>query len=77
MATQKEMNKTNCETGTGCGCPCHKATGVLTIIFGLIFLLGAFDLISQHAVSIAWPIIVILVGAKKVTQGMCKCCKMG
>ncbi len=66
-----------CKAGEGCCCPCHKMKAVFVFLFGLVFLLGAFDVISQHLVSIAWPIIVMLAGLKMMCKGMCKCCKEG
>ncbi len=61
----------------GCACPCHKSVGVLIILFGLTFLLGAFDIISARMVSLIWPTLIVLVGLKKTMTGMCKCCKKG
>lgn len=60
--------------GESCKCPCHKAIGVLVVAFGLTFLLGALGVLSAHAVSITWPVIVILGGLKATFKGMCKCC---
>ena len=60
--------------GGKCGCPCHKMIGVLVVAFGLVFLLGALNVLSDRAVSIAWPIIVILAGLKKLFGGSCSCC---
>jgi len=57
-----------------CGCPCHKMSGLFITLIGLTFLLGAFGVLSEHAVSITWPVLVILAGLKKMTKGMCKCC---
>jgi len=58
-----------------CGCICHRMRGIFTIAFGLTFLLGAFEVLSQHVVSVVWPIIVILAGAKEaMPRGVCKCC---
>jgi hypothetical protein len=48
--------------------------GVLVVAFGLVFLLGALNVLSDRAVSIAWPIIVILAGLKKLFGGSCSCC---
>jgi len=59
--------------GASCGCPCHKMAGVFIVVFGLVFLLGALGVLSAHAVGVTWPILVILVGLKKLIGG-CKCC---
>jgi len=57
-----------------CGCPCHKVPGVLIVLIGLTFLLGALHVLSPRAVEITWPILLILLGLKKIFSGMCKCC---
>jgi len=59
-----------------CKCPHHKTMPVLVILFGLTFLLGAWDVVSERFVMIVWPIIVIVAGAMKLADksGMCKCC---
>ena len=57
-----------------CGCPCHKAVGVFILLIGVMFLLGALGVIGEHTVSIVWPVLLILVGLKKMFGGMCKCC---
>lgn len=66
----------NTETGK-CGCPCHRMKGVLVILFGLTFLLGALDVLSQHVVSLVWPVIIIVAGGTSMMKGMCKCCNKG
>lgn len=62
-------------TETKCGCPCHKMKGLFVVLFGLVFLLRSFGVISDHFASIAWPTIVILGGLKVMFRGMCKCCE--
>ena len=57
-----------------CACPCHRMIGVLVVLFGLTFLLGAFQVLSSNTVAIVWPILVILAGLKTIFRGMCKCC---
>ena len=58
----------------GCCCPCHMMKGFLVILFGLTFLLGTFEVLSQHWVSIIWPILVMLAGGFSMMKGKCKCC---
>lgn len=60
-----------------CGCGCHKMGGILVILFGLVFLLGALDVLSARVVSITWPSLIILAGLKALAKGKCKCCKEG
>ncbi|MBI3420840.1 MAG: hypothetical protein HY006_02145 [Candidatus Sungbacteria bacterium] len=52
----------------------HKMLPLLVVVFAITFLLGAFDVISQWAVSIAWPIVVGVAGLSKLMEGSCKCC---
>ena len=59
-----------------CGCPHHKIVPGLVILFGLLFLLGAYDVFTMRTVQIVWPILVIVAGLMKISQGSCKCCKM-
>ena len=59
-----------------CGCPHHKVVPGLVILFGLLFLLGAYEVVTMRLVQIGWPILVILAGLMKMSQGNCKCCKM-
>lgn len=67
-------NNTN-QTGGMCKCPHHKALPTLVILFGLTFLLGALGILTWGAVSIIWPIILILAGFAKLSGRKCKCCK--
>ena len=55
-----------------CGCVCHKAGGVLILLIGLDFLLGNLGVLSQRIVGIAWPVLVMIFGLKKLCK--CKCC---
>ena len=59
----------------GCKCPCHKALGILIALIGIVFLLGTYDVVSAKFVGTVWPILLILIGLKKICpKGMCKCC---
>lgn len=57
-----------------CRCPHHKVKPVLVILFGVLFLLGSYGVVSEHTVEIGWPILVILAGLMKLFSGWCKCC---
>ncbi|MCX6741542.1 MAG: DUF5668 domain-containing protein [Candidatus Parcubacteria bacterium] len=57
----------------GC-CPCQTMTPLFIVLIGLVFLARAFGYLSVGAVDIIWPILVILIGLKELTRGMCKCC---
>ena len=55
---------------------CHhhhrKMFAWMAVLFGLTFLLGDMNILTASAVSMIWPILVIIVGVKM----MCKChCK--
>ncbi len=63
--------------GGVCRCSHHKVIPGLVVLFGLTFLLGALGVFSAHAVSIIWPILVILAGLQKFGRDMCKCCRGG
>lgn len=58
-----------------CNCPHHKMPAVFMIVFGLVFLLEALDMLSHSMVSMTWPVIVILAGLSKIFSSRCHCCK--
>ena len=60
--------------GKTCGCVHHKIVPILTVLFALTFLFGAFDVITDRFVEITWPILVGLAGLMKMSERMCKCC---
>ena len=43
---------------------------IAIILIGVAFLLNAFTIVSSYAVSIAWPILLIIAAAGK----LCRCC---
>ncbi len=55
-------------------CKCHKVGPLLIVLIGVTFLLGALGYVSQETVAIVWPILLIVLGLKKMCGGMCKCC---
>ncbi len=57
-----------------CGCPHHKAVPILIILFGLLFLLGSWNIVSASMVTMGWPIIIILIGLTKLMKAKCGCC---
>jgi predicted tellurium resistance membrane protein TerC len=48
--------------------------GLFIALIGLTFLLGAFNVFSQRAVEVVWPILLVLIGMKLTCTGKCKCC---
>jgi len=71
METSEE--KKCCETKK-CGCCCHKMGGVFIVLLGIILLLVNLDVIGDKAGFVAFSILVILFGLKKICAGGCKCC---
>lgn len=61
--------------GKMCRCTHHSVMPVFIVAFGLVFLLGALDVLSARAVSMTWPILVIVGGLMKMTGKMCSCCQ--
>ena len=54
-----------------CKCPHHKLMPWCIILIGVAFLLMNLN-IYVHAMSIIWPILLIVIGLKKLVA--CKCC---
>ena len=65
------MNHMN--TAEPCRCGHHKVVPVLIILMGLVFLAGFYGIFSAGTVAVAWPIILIAIGAVKLGSGSCKC----
>jgi hypothetical protein len=63
-----------CGDKGACACPHHKMVPGLVVLFGLLFLLGSFGVVSAATVNMIWPILVILAGGMKMMEGKCKCC---
>jgi hypothetical protein len=59
--------------GSGCKCPHHMMPALLVILFGLLFLLKDLGMIGASTVNFLWPILVIALGAMKLTGKKCKC----
>ncbi|MBX4200691.1 DUF5668 domain-containing protein [Candidatus Parcubacteria bacterium] len=59
-----------------CNCHHHKVFPVLVVLFGLLFLLQALNVVSWQFTMMAWPVLVIAGGVMKFVgkSGMCKCC---
>lgn len=71
MDSEKNGDK-SMKKGMCCTCKCHnkRMTGYSVILFGLLFLLEAFGVLSADVVNVVWPLIIILFGSKL----LCKCC---
>lgn len=61
-------------SGNICKCPHHKFVPGLIVLLGFLFLAGTLDWVGDTAVSVGWPIILIVVGFMKMMEGKCKCC---
>ena len=46
----------------------------LVIIFGLVFLLAEFNVLTWGFVNVTWPILIIIFGVGKLMSGKCTCC---
>jgi len=64
----------NMEHGKTCHCGHHKMMPVLVIIFGLVFLLAEFNVLTWGFVNVTWPILIIIFGVGKLMSGKCTCC---
>ncbi len=60
-----------------CSCPHHKILPLLVVAFGLVFFLGNLNVLTQAAVTMTWPILVMATGLMKMMGGKCKCCSPG
>ena len=67
--------ESNSNSAGVCSCKHHKAMPTLVVLFGLVFLLGYLNILTTAAVNIIWPILVIVAGVSKLSDGACKCCK--
>ena len=68
------MEKQGCCTDKTCKCPHHAMVPIFIILIALVFLLQAFDVVSDQFVAISWPILLGLIGLQKLCAKMCKCC---
>ncbi|MGA2417708.1 MAG: DUF5668 domain-containing protein [Candidatus Staskawiczbacteria bacterium] len=59
------------ENGKECKCAHHKIMPCCIILIGLAVLLMNLN-IYAYAMSIIWPILLIVIGVKKLMK--CKCC---
>ncbi|MDO8489850.1 MAG: DUF5668 domain-containing protein [bacterium] len=65
-------------SGKMCGsrpCPCHAMIPLFIVLIGVAFLLNTLNVIDEYTLSIVWPILLILLGLKKMFKGLCGCCK--
>ena len=60
--------------GKTCSCGHHSWLGIAIVVAGIVFLLGALEVLSAATVSIIWPILVIVAGGVVVMGRKCKCC---
>jgi hypothetical protein len=50
---------------------------IVMVVFGLVFLLGDFGILTEGAVTITWPVLVMAAGLTKLMGSKCKCCSHG
>lgn len=68
------MDGVSPSSGNVCACKHHKFLPGLMILFGLLFLGKAMEFVSMDLVNWGWPILVVVAGFMKMTEGKCKCC---
>ncbi len=57
-----------------CVCKHHSVIPFLMVLFAIVFLLGAFEVVEARTVSITWPILVGIAGLTKLNERRCTCC---
>ncbi|MEK7094169.1 MAG: DUF5668 domain-containing protein [Patescibacteria group bacterium] len=57
-----------------CSCVHHKMIPILVMLFGALFLLLNFNILTEDFVNLAWPLTVIAAGAVKLGGRKCRCC---
>lgn len=57
-----------------CKCNHHNVVPVAIILIGIAFLLETFNVLTPWAVSVIWPILLIIIGGMKMMSRKCKCC---
>ena len=60
--------------GNMCKCPHHSFFPLLVVAFGVVFLLGQWNILTMAAVNTLWPIIVVVAGLFKMMKRKCTCC---
>jgi len=70
----KFMENTPSREKNLCDCIHHQIIPVLIMVFGGLFLLLRFYIITEELVSLVWPILVIGAGAVKFRERTCRCC---
>lgn len=63
-----------CSANGMCKCPHHKMVPLCITLIGLAFFLQAIGVLGQPFVSVAWPVLLTLIGLQKLSSGMCSCC---
>ncbi len=57
-----------------CKCCHHKVMPLGIALIGVLFLLGALNVLSGEIVNITWPAVLIVIGLAKLMGTKCKCC---
>jgi len=60
------------ENGKVCQCTHHKIIPACIALIGLVFLLGQMNILTVGAVNIIWPLLLVVIGVKKMMK--CSCC---
>ena len=44
------------------------------MLIAITFLLGAWGILSEGAVSVIWPVLLLVIGGTKLMKNKCTCC---
>jgi hypothetical protein len=57
-----------------CKCYHHKVIPVSIILIGVAFLLETLGILTDFALNMIWPVLLIVIGGTKLGARVCKCC---
>jgi len=69
----EQMNQ-NSGKGMVCKCPHHSIKPWILIILGIVVLLGAFNVITWMVGTVAFGVLLIVLGFIKMKSRSCECC---
>ena len=57
-----------------CTCSHHSTVPLLIIGLSIVFLLPRFDVITDEITGLVWPLLLGVIGLRKLTERNCGCC---
>lgn len=72
--TCETPNDKHCSRCGKCKCPHHKVVPGMVALIAIVFLLGAFDVVSARFVQVAWPVLLLIAAGTKTFERKCTCC---